>query len=730
MAQGYKVTLGADKSLWFGNSVSPAVASVGDTRIGAGTITASGSQDGIPFAEREIDGAFHVNGNEVYFVPSASGITINSGATVNLSPIYNSATPKVGGKSADSLIGSSQPETFNGKEGNDTIRGGGGSKADQAQGGIADRDVIHGGAGNDLLYGQGGWDRLQGGSGDDLLNGGTGLDIADYSDATVKGNVGINVTLNPGSNVFHVSHVGLGTDTLEGMDGIIGTSGNDTLIGYDGDGVDADGSAYTNYLDGGAGNDSIDGKTGSDFLFGGEGDDTIIGGVWDGDPGVTLGPDGQSGAGGTVDDRIFGGSGDDVIYGDDKAGTSTRGGNDYIDGGDGNDTITAGGGNDTVYGGAGNDSIWGNAGDDRLDGGSGNDTLDGGAGNDRLDGGSGDDALFGGAGNDFLDGGAGNDILNGGTGLDTLTGGTGKDTFIAGDGVITDFNTGADDSERDFVDLSGFYNEQTLAIWNTHHPDQQYTYPLVWMRADHADNGRLDWLDGSHGLPTLDLSIKDNGAPVDKTKLIQDNTRVACFAAETLIETADGPVAAGQLSPGLLVRTRDAGLQPLRWVGQRHLTAAELEAAPNLRPIRIRAGALGKNIPAQDLVVSPQHRVLVRSRIAQRIFGTDEVLVAAKQLLMVDGVDVAHDLDRVTYVHFLFDDHQIVISNGAETESMHTGAEAMKSIGAAALAEIFAIFPDLREMGAERVSARVIASGRMGRRLAVRHVENRKPLVA
>lgn len=104
MAQGYKVTLGTDNSLWFGNSVNPVGANVGGTRIGAGTITASGNQDGIPFAEREIDGEFYVTtGKEVYFVPSASGVTINSGATVNLSPIYNSADPMVGSRWGDTF---------------------------------------------------------------------------------------------------------------------------------------------------------------------------------------------------------------------------------------------------------------------------------------------------------------------------------------------------------------------------------------------------------------------------------------------------------------------------------------------------------------------------------------------------------------------------------------------------------------------------------------------------
>lgn len=111
------------------------------------------------------------------------------------------------------------------------------------------------------------------------------------------------------------------------------------------------------------------------------------------------------------------------------------------------------------------------------------------------------------------------------------------------------------------------------------------------------------------------------------------------------------------------------------------------------------------------------------------MFGTDEVLVAAKQLCQMDGIDLAQDLDGVTYVHFLFDDHQIVVSNGAETESLHPGAQTMKSVGPAAREEIFAIFPELRG-GAERPAVRLLTSGRMGRKLAVRHHQNGKALVA
>ncbi|TRW92036.1 Hint domain-containing protein [Paracoccus sp. M683] len=208
-----------------------------------------------------------------------------------------------------------------------------------------------------------------------------------------------------------------------------------------------------------------------------------------------------------------------------------------------------------------------------------------------------------------------------------------------------------------------------------------------------------------------------------------DNTNVLCFAADAGICTASGEVAAGDLKVGDLVETRDAGLQAIRWISARRLDAAMLAEHPKLRPIRICKGALGAGRPTADLVVSPQHRILVRSRIAQKMFGTPEVLVAAKQLCQVEGIDVAQDLDEVTYVHFLFDTHQIVLANGAETESLFTGAEALKSVGPAALEEVFRIFPELRAPEHSPVPARELVSGRQGRKLAMRHLQNRKPLV-
>ena len=234
--------------------------------------------------------------------------------------------------------------------------------------------------------------------------------------------------------------------------------------------------------------------------------------------------------------------------------------------------------------------------------------------------------------------------------------------------------------------------------------------------------------------PITSLTV---GTPVEVTTVglavcRDDNVFVPCFAAGTMIATAKGQVAVEALRAGDLVHTRDAGLKPVRWTGARTLTADQLAAMPELRPIRIRAGALGGGTPVADLIVSPQHRILVRSKIAVRMFGADEVLVAAKQLLQLDGIDIATDVAEVTYVHFLCDDHQVVFSNGAETESLYTGAEALRGVGPAAREEIFAIFPELRELDPALLPrpARVLASGRMGRRLAVRHAGNGRPLIS
>lgn len=199
--------------------------------------------------------------------------------------------------------------------------------------------------------------------------------------------------------------------------------------------------------------------------------------------------------------------------------------------------------------------------------------------------------------------------------------------------------------------------------------------------------------------------------------------QIPCFTRGVAITVRDGQKPVEDLAVGDLVLTRDNGLQPIRWIGSRRIGGTVLERNPRLCPIRIRAGALGGNTPASDLIVSPQHRILVRSKLAQRMFGIDEVLVAARQLLDVDGVEIARDMPEVEYFHFMFDDHQLVLANGAETESLYAGPGALNAVGPAARDEILALFPELRELesGVPVLPVRPLVEGRTARHLIGRH---------
>ena len=231
---------------------------------------------------------------------------------------------------------------------------------------------------------------------------------------------------------------------------------------------------------------------------------------------------------------------------------------------------------------------------------------------------------------------------------------------------------------------------------------------------------------GSLGEESITYQISDEDGTTDVGFVKID---ITCFVKGTMIETGCGLVAIEDLTINSAVTTKDNGLQTVRWLGSRFLDAETLAQNQNLRPIRVRANALGAGIPFRDLLVSPQHRILVRSKIAQRMFGTDEVLVAAKQLLEIEGIDIATDIVEVEYFHMLFDQHEVVLSNGAETESLYTGTEALKAVGTTARNEIFAIFPELATEDHKPRAARPILSGGEGRKLATRHLNHSRALV-
>lgn len=167
-------------------------------------------------------------------------------------------------------------------------------------------------------------------------------------------------------------------------------------------------------------------------------------------------------------------------------------------------------------------------------------------------------------------------------------------------------------------------------------------------------------------------------------------TQPVCFAAGTLIETPGGPVPAEELRPGDLVLTADHGPQPVRW--HRHETRALDGAAPDHRPIIIRAGALGPGRPAQDLVVSPQHRVLVGG--AGQLEGAfeAEALVPAKALTALAGVRRKQGARRVAWVHFACDRHELVRANGALAETLLLGPMVLPGLNPFERGELAVLF--------------------------------------
>ncbi|MGH1577316.1 Hint domain-containing protein [Planktotalea sp.] len=155
---------------------------------------------------------------------------------------------------------------------------------------------------------------------------------------------------------------------------------------------------------------------------------------------------------------------------------------------------------------------------------------------------------------------------------------------------------------------------------------------------------------------------------------------VICFTPGTLIDTPDGARLVEDLREGDRLQTRDSGAQDIQWIGARRMTGARLFAMPELRPVRIRAGAFGVEKPEQEFLVSPHHRMLIKGAVARDLFNTPEVLVAAKDLINGSTVTTDTQVKEVTYIHLMLPSHQIVMANGVETESFHPASTALSTI--------------------------------------------------
>jgi Hint domain len=167
-----------------------------------------------------------------------------------------------------------------------------------------------------------------------------------------------------------------------------------------------------------------------------------------------------------------------------------------------------------------------------------------------------------------------------------------------------------------------------------------------------------------------------------------------CFTPGTLITTQRGELPVELLSAGDRVITRDNGIQPVRWVGKSQMFLQDFQAEPHLLPVFIRQGSFGKGLPERDMMISPNHRILVATERTRLRFAEREVLVAAKHLTS-HGVHTVQS-SGTTYIHFMCDRHEVVLADGIWTESFQPEDHTLKGIGNAQRLEIFELFPELK----------------------------------
>ncbi|MEP5195569.1 MAG: Hint domain-containing protein [Roseobacter sp.] len=182
----------------------------------------------------------------------------------------------------------------------------------------------------------------------------------------------------------------------------------------------------------------------------------------------------------------------------------------------------------------------------------------------------------------------------------------------------------------------------------------------------------------------------------------------ACFAAGTLISTINGNQLVEHIKVGDLVTTRDYGDLAVTWIGKR-----TIPGVGKMAPILFRSGAFSVT---KDLIVSPNHRMLFSGYEAELLFGEQEILVPAKALIN-DNTILRVETGLVTYVHLMFEEHQIICANGAWSESFFAGQEALGNMDDEQLQEFYELFPEKRNCTAMR-PARPIAKSFEGKLLS------------
>ena len=150
-----------------------------------------------------------------------------------------------------------------------------------------------------------------------------------------------------------------------------------------------------------------------------------------------------------------------------------------------------------------------------------------------------------------------------------------------------------------------------------------------------------------------------------------------CFVSGSRILTPSGPRPVETLRAGDLVETLDKGPVPLLTPLSRTLTKDQQAQNPRLCPVFVPFEAVTGRSDGPCLIVSPQHRILIRSKIAERMFGESEVLAPAIQLVGFGDIRQSPPMDAVTYVHLILDHHAVIIAEGIPCESLLLASQSL-----------------------------------------------------
>jgi hypothetical protein len=295
-------------------------------------------------------------------------------------------------------------------------------------------------------------------------------------------------------------------------------------------------------------------------------------------------------------------------------------------------------------------------------------------------------------------------------------------SFINGpNGQITDSTfDGGNSSSHGYVTL-GSLPPGAKALLTTSNPNNvvAFTYPVGAGNVFYSTIP-LDFYTGSNNSAITGAEINT---------LFSNVQDILCFVRGAIIETARGPIPVERLAVGDEICVARGGTEPIKWIFSSRLGDTTLRRHPEGRPVRITAGALGGGLPRRDLLVSRQHRMLVDSKVAMRMFGTPNALIAAVKLTALPGIYVDEDVQEVEYFHILFDQHEVIWAEGTPSESLFTGPEALKSVPPAARAELERLFPQINAIDYQARAAALIPPGKAQKEFVARHLKNAKAIL-